>query len=145
MGCIFYTYYIFLRFCIPVFQNFNTEHVTFKMLIHSILNCTLPATLLLLVAFYAFLHCWLNAFGEMLRFGDRMFYKVIFAVLIYRRACDLETFPKRIESSVASFKKRSACLSKQKLKNYTLGILAFKNIKNGLYLTGFRSKSNQIF
>jgi len=26
--------------------------------------------------FYGFLHCWLNAFAEMLRFADRMFYKV---------------------------------------------------------------------
>jgi sterol O-acyltransferase len=75
IGCGLYTYYIFWRFCIPVFKNFNTEHVTVKMFISSILNCTLPGTLLLLVGFYAFLHCWLNAFSEMLRFGDRMFYK----------------------------------------------------------------------
>jgi sterol O-acyltransferase len=74
-GSIMYTYYIFARFCIPVFQHFNTEHVTLKMFIHSILNCTLPGTLLLLVAFFAFLHSWLNAFAEMLRFGDRMFYQ----------------------------------------------------------------------
>lgn len=26
--------------------------------------------------FFAFLHCWLNAFAEMMRFADRMFYKV---------------------------------------------------------------------
>jgi len=32
--------------------------------------------LVLFLAFFAFLHCWLNAFAEMLRFGDRMFYKV---------------------------------------------------------------------
>lgn len=32
----------------------------------------------LLLTFFAFLHCWLNAFAEMLRFGDRMFYKVIY-------------------------------------------------------------------
>jgi sterol O-acyltransferase len=28
------------------------------------------------LGFYGFLHCWLNAFAEMLRFADRMFYKV---------------------------------------------------------------------
>lgn len=49
-------------------------------------TCSKPATwifcdicagvLVLLLAFFAFLHCWLNAFAEMLRFGDRMFYKV---------------------------------------------------------------------
>jgi hypothetical protein len=32
--------------------------------------------MILLLAFFAFLHCWLNLFGELLRFGDRMFYKV---------------------------------------------------------------------
>lgn len=31
---------------------------------------------MLLLIFFAFLHCWLNAFAEMLRFGDRMFYRV---------------------------------------------------------------------
>lgn len=30
----------------------------------------------LLLCFFAFLHCWLNLFGELLRFADRMFYKV---------------------------------------------------------------------
>lgn len=75
LGAILYTHYIFSRFCIPVFKHFNTDSVTLKMFIHSILNCTLPGTLLLLVAFFAFLHCWLNAWAEMLRFSDRMFYK----------------------------------------------------------------------
>lgn len=32
--------------------------------------------LILMLGFYAFLHCWLNAFAEMMRFADRMFYKV---------------------------------------------------------------------
>ena len=32
--------------------------------------------LVLFLAFFAFLHCWLNAFAEMLCFGDRKFYKV---------------------------------------------------------------------
>ena len=29
----------------------------------------------IVVGFFAVLHCWLNAWAEMLRFGDRMFYK----------------------------------------------------------------------
>ena len=28
------------------------------------------------LVFYGFLHCWLNAFAEMLRFADRQFYSV---------------------------------------------------------------------
>ena len=75
IGAIIYVYYILVRYCIPVFKHFNTEHVTVKMFISSILSCHLPGTLLLLILFYALLHCWLNAFSEMLRFADRMFYK----------------------------------------------------------------------
>ena len=29
-----------------------------------------------ILAFFAILHSWLNAFAEMLRFGDRLFYRV---------------------------------------------------------------------
>ncbi|XP_016892039.1 sterol O-acyltransferase 1-like [Cynoglossus semilaevis] len=31
--------------------------------------------MLLLLCFFAFMHCWLNLFGELLHFADRMFYK----------------------------------------------------------------------
>lgn len=72
---LFYVNYIFIRFCIPVFQDFNKEHVTLQSFMRSILNCHLSGTLLLLIGFFSFLHCWLNAFAEMLCFGDRMFYK----------------------------------------------------------------------
>lgn len=75
VGAIIYVYYIFMKFCIPVFKHFNTEHVTVKMFVLSILSCHLPGTLLLLLIFYGLLHCWLNAFAEMLKFADRMFYK----------------------------------------------------------------------
>ncbi|CAF1641863.1 unnamed protein product [Adineta ricciae] len=67
-------YYLFYRFCLPVFRHFNSEHVTLKIFVLSILNCTLPGALFLFCAFYGFLHCWLNAFAEMLRFADRQFY-----------------------------------------------------------------------
>lgn len=75
LGCILYTYYIFERFCVPVFRNFNREHVTAKPLIVSMFSCMLPGTLVLLIGFFAILHSWFNAFAEMLRFADRMFYK----------------------------------------------------------------------
>ncbi|XP_076461098.1 sterol O-acyltransferase 1-like isoform X2 [Babylonia areolata] len=75
LACLFYTYYIFERFCVPVFQNFNREHVTPKALMLSVFGCMMPATLVLFIGFFAILHSWLNAFAEMLRFGDRLFYK----------------------------------------------------------------------
>ena len=36
----------------------------------------LPGILVLLVGFFAVLHSWMNAFAEMMKFGDRMFYRV---------------------------------------------------------------------
>eukprot|EP00042_Codosiga_hollandica_P019940 m.62926 g.62926 ORF g.62926 m.62926 type:complete len:114 (-) comp49604_c0_seq5:595-936(-) len=35
----------------------------------------LPGTVVLLLAFFAILHSWLNAFAELLCFADRQFYK----------------------------------------------------------------------
>ncbi|CAF0802010.1 unnamed protein product [Rotaria sp. Silwood1] len=74
VAAAFFGYYLFYRFCLPVFRYFKSEHVTLKIFVLSILNCTLPGALLLFCAFYGFLHCWLNAFAEMLRFADRQFY-----------------------------------------------------------------------
>ena len=91
LAAALFSYYLFYRFCLPVFRHFNSEHVTAKIFVLSILNCTLPGALLLfcgelkekffrrnssVLAFYGFLHCWLNAFAEMLRFADRQFYSV---------------------------------------------------------------------
>ncbi|CAL1545200.1 unnamed protein product [Lymnaea stagnalis] len=75
LACLFYIYYIFERFCVPVFQNFNGDHITPKAFILSVFGCMMPGTLVLFIAFFAILHSWLNAFAEMLRFGDRLFYK----------------------------------------------------------------------
>lgn len=76
--CILYTYFIFARFCFAYFANFGrSEQFNFSLhqLITSSFGCMLPGALLLLINFYALLHCWLNAFAELLRFGDRLFYK----------------------------------------------------------------------
>lgn len=42
-----FAHYLFYRFCLPVFRHFNSEHVTLKIFVLSILNCTLPGALLL--------------------------------------------------------------------------------------------------
>ncbi|KAL4222557.1 Sterol O-acyltransferase 1 [Mactra antiquata] len=75
LACLLYTYYIFERFCVPVFRNFNRDHLSAKLFLMSVFGCMLPGTLTLLIGFFAILHSWLNAFAEMLRFADRMFYK----------------------------------------------------------------------
>lgn len=40
-------------------------------------------TNLMCPGFFAILHSWLNAFAEMLRFADRLFYKVRATVIVH--------------------------------------------------------------
>lgn len=75
LACLFYIYYIFQRFCVPIFRKFGHERFTPKGLLLSVFGCMMPGTLVLLITFFAILHSWMNAFAEMLRFADRMFYK----------------------------------------------------------------------
>ncbi|NXX67901.1 SOAT1 acyltransferase, partial [Spizella passerina] len=75
LGSLFYAYYIFVRLCIPLFRNSSQETFNLRGLVLCIFNSILPGVLILFLVFFAFLHCWLNAFAEMLRFADRMFYK----------------------------------------------------------------------
>ncbi|EFX89584.1 hypothetical protein DAPPUDRAFT_40502 [Daphnia pulex] len=75
VGVLFYLYFIFVRFCVPVFRQIGHEPMTSKALVLAVFGCMLPGTLVLLCGFFCLLHSWLNAFAEMLRFGDRMFYQ----------------------------------------------------------------------
>ncbi|XP_039623724.1 sterol O-acyltransferase 1 [Polypterus senegalus] len=75
LGCLFYVYYVFMRLCIPQFRNISLQPFNLKVTVLCVFNSILPGVLILFLAFFAFLHCWLNAFAEMLRFADRMFYK----------------------------------------------------------------------
>lgn len=75
-ACMLYVYYIVIRFCIPTYENLNQNEITLPIFISVLFNSIMPGSLFLLLGFYGFLHCWLNAFAEMLRFADRMFYKV---------------------------------------------------------------------
>uniref|UniRef100_A0A4X2L0X6 O-acyltransferase n=1 Tax=Vombatus ursinus TaxID=29139 RepID=A0A4X2L0X6_VOMUR len=75
LACVFYACFILGRLCVPIFDNMSREPFSTRALVLSILHATLPGVFMLLLIFFAFLHCWLNAFSEMLRFADRMFYK----------------------------------------------------------------------
>uniref|UniRef100_A0A1A8SEN6 O-acyltransferase n=1 Tax=Nothobranchius rachovii TaxID=451742 RepID=A0A1A8SEN6_9TELE len=75
LGCLFYTYYVFVRLCIPQFRSNSLQLFDLRAMVLCVFNSILPGVLVLLLGFFAFLHCWLNAFAEMLRFADRMFYK----------------------------------------------------------------------
>lgn len=50
LASLFYMYYIFERFCIPVFRNFDSDFVTPRRLIVSTFGCMLPATLVLFIS-----------------------------------------------------------------------------------------------
>ncbi|XP_062975667.1 sterol O-acyltransferase 2 isoform X2 [Elgaria multicarinata webbii] len=75
LGCVFYLHLIMVHHCVPVFTNLSKQPFTVKTLVLSIFNATLPGMVLLLACFFGLLHCWQNAFAEMLRFADRTFYK----------------------------------------------------------------------
>jgi hypothetical protein len=47
VAAVFFSYYLFYRFCLPVFRYFKSDHVTVEIFVLSILNCTLPGALLL--------------------------------------------------------------------------------------------------
>ena len=49
LASLFYMYYIFERFCIPMFRNFTSDYVTPRRLIVSVFGCILPGTLVLFI------------------------------------------------------------------------------------------------
>ncbi|XP_019952247.2 sterol O-acyltransferase 2 [Paralichthys olivaceus] len=75
LGCLFYGYFILVRLCVPVFRPETNQPFSTRTMVLAVFHSILPGIMLLLLCFFAFLHCWLNLFGELLRFADRMFYK----------------------------------------------------------------------
>uniref|UniRef100_A0A8C6TBN4 O-acyltransferase n=1 Tax=Neogobius melanostomus TaxID=47308 RepID=A0A8C6TBN4_9GOBI len=72
---LFYGYYILERLCVQVFRPDTPQTFSKRSMVLAVFNAILPGTMLLLLCFFAFLHCWLNLFAELMRFADRMFYK----------------------------------------------------------------------
>ncbi|XP_075997252.1 sterol O-acyltransferase 2 isoform X3 [Genypterus blacodes] len=75
LACLFYGYFILVRLCVPVVTPETIRPLTKRSMVLAVFHSILPGIMLLLLCFFAFLHCWLNLFGELLRFADRMFYK----------------------------------------------------------------------
>uniref|UniRef100_H0V5W6 O-acyltransferase n=1 Tax=Cavia porcellus TaxID=10141 RepID=H0V5W6_CAVPO len=72
--CVLYACFILGHLCVPVFANMSREPFSPRALVLFVLHGTLPGIFMLLLIFFTFLHSWLNAFTEMLQFGDQMFY-----------------------------------------------------------------------
>lgn len=73
---IFYFAFIMERFVAPTFRIFGTQSFEWKWYVKSTLGMMVPGILICVSAFYCLLHAWMNAWAEMLRFADRLFYKV---------------------------------------------------------------------
>ncbi|KAF7259174.1 hypothetical protein EG68_03632 [Paragonimus skrjabini miyazakii] len=75
-GCVLLSYYVLVRFCFTEFAHFGrSADYTLRQFILTATATSLPGGLVMLLTFFAALHSWMNAFAEMLRFGDRLFYK----------------------------------------------------------------------
>lgn len=60
----------------PSFLDFGKQPVDLLTIFLGLLEAIMPGIILFVCGFYLLLHCWMNAFAELMRFADRMFYKV---------------------------------------------------------------------
>ncbi|XP_061387644.1 sterol O-acyltransferase 1 [Musca vetustissima] len=67
--------YIYERHIKVIFGNFGIEEVTVGSVIIKLFGMLMPCIIIYLCGFYLILHSWLNFTAELLRFGDRMFYR----------------------------------------------------------------------
>lgn len=72
---IFYYTFILERLVAPVFRTFDTWPLEPTWFIKIIIEASIPGILIFISSNYLLLHAWMNAWAEMLRFADRLFYK----------------------------------------------------------------------
>ncbi|XP_041976938.1 sterol O-acyltransferase 1 isoform X3 [Aricia agestis] len=73
---VFYNSFLFERFILPYWSDYGKEpQVEAGSVVRGMFACVLPGVISFLCGFYCLLHAWLNAFAEMLTFGDRLFYE----------------------------------------------------------------------
>uniref|UniRef100_A0A1A9ZYJ0 O-acyltransferase n=1 Tax=Glossina pallidipes TaxID=7398 RepID=A0A1A9ZYJ0_GLOPL len=67
--------YIYECYIVPNFSDFGKHSFNISFITVKLFASLMPFTMLLLTGFYMILHAWHNFTAELLRFGDRMFYK----------------------------------------------------------------------
>jgi sterol O-acyltransferase len=91
IGCIFYMAFILEHFLMPVYRDFGLpnhhDRPLHKMVVVGVFGSMIPGTFLLVLGFYGLLHAWMNACAELMRFADRMFYKVCITVTNRQYCC----------------------------------------------------------
>src|SRR3990167_1981408 len=68
--CLLIAQFVCAQFILPVLMERSTGALFFD-----IIRLSIPSIIAWLLGFYAFFHCWLNAIGELIKFGDREFYR----------------------------------------------------------------------
>ena len=84
---IFYLALILERLVAPVYHVFGTQYLDRKWFVKNIIEASIPGILYFVTGQYLLLHGWMNAWAEMLRFADRLFYKVNILLLVLNRFC----------------------------------------------------------
>ncbi|CDW73192.1 mboat family protein [Stylonychia lemnae] len=72
---IFYVWSIFKGLCIPMFKDSVANPGGFRIFFSQVIFSTVSGIVLMLSLFYGILHCWFNFWGEIFKFGDRLFYE----------------------------------------------------------------------
>lgn len=72
---IFITYCVFMRFNVDIFKKTGLKPFNRSEASLVFAGSMAVGAIMMFLMFYGLLHCWLNAFAEMLRFGDRQFYQ----------------------------------------------------------------------
>ncbi|CAH0604612.1 unnamed protein product [Chrysodeixis includens] len=73
---VFYCCFLWERFIMPYWSDYGKQKtVEAGTLVRGMFACVLPGVISFLCGFYCVLHAWLNAWAEMLTFGDRLFYE----------------------------------------------------------------------
>jgi len=89
--CLSLIIFISKQYVEPTVKNFKwiDAHVTvgpyrrYLHLVERLCKLAIPNGAIWLLMFYGFFHSWLNLTGELLRFGDRLFYKDWWYVFMY--------------------------------------------------------------
>ncbi|KAL4702509.1 hypothetical protein ACJJTC_001394 [Scirpophaga incertulas] len=73
---VFYNSFLWERFILPYWSDYGKQPtIEASFVVRGMFACILPGVISFLCGFYCLLHAWLNAFAEMLTFGDKLFYE----------------------------------------------------------------------
>lgn len=81
---IFIVAHLYEKLLYPNYRDFGKQSIDVVTLVLNIFGSMLPGVLLLFCGFYLLLHSWMNAFAELLRFADKMFYQDWWTSICYR-------------------------------------------------------------